>query len=326
MPFISLVCPQCAAPLPRAAYWRTVTCAWCGTTVTRSAQMVEAAGFHQAYGRVHQDADLPSRVVRVGPYRYGVMAGLGRGVSSEVFLARRIHPFGQYVTLKLGRDPASSPALKHEAEVLLQLQALHSAGSAYFSQRLPQLVASGVTTDGAGRDVHALVLRHPVGHWGSLADAARVLGSGLDPRHVVWMWRRVLEVLGYLHDNGWSHGDLGAEHLLVHPANHGVQVIGWAHAQRGATAATTDLMQLAWTMRTLLAGNDPATDTSSAPALPASIPAPLATLLKAGSEDAKWVAQHGAHDMLARVAEAAREAFGPPRFLPLVLPGTSSIS
>jgi Lipopolysaccharide kinase (Kdo/WaaP) family len=324
MPFISLVCPQCAAPLPRAAYWRTVTCVYCGTTVTRGAEVVQAAGFHQAYGRVHQDHDVPSRVLRVGSHRYGVLAGLGGGVLSEVFLARRIHPFSGPVTLKLGRDPASSPSLRHEAEVLLQLQALGGAGSAYFSQRLPQLVISGSTPDGTGRDVHALVLRHPAGHWGSLADAARVLGSGLDPRHVVWMWRRVLEVLGYLHDNGWSHGDLGAEHLLVHPANHGVLIIGWSQAQKNGKAAPRDLMQLAWTMRSLLAG--PALDSSGAPVLPASVPAPLATLLRAASEDTKWIAQHGAHDMLAQVAQAAREAFGPPRFLPLVLPGTHAVA
>jgi len=313
MPFVSLMCPQCAAPLPRAACWRTVTCSYCGATVSRGAEVVRAAAFREAWLRVHQAVDLPARVVSVAQGRYGLIAGLGGGESSQVYLAQRIHPFGERVTLKLARTDNADAALQYEAEAIRQLQSLKAAGSAYFSLRLPQLVACGTARDGASPDRHALVLRHPTGFWGSLADVMRGHGMGVDPRHIVWMWRRVLEVLAYLHDNGWQHGDLCPEHLLVHPRNHGVQMIGWTRARHGGPGAVQDLMQLAWSMRMLLAGQAASGD--HPPPLPASTPAPLAALLLAGSEDERWCAQHGARGILAQLGEAAGQSFGASRFV-----------
>lgn len=313
MPFVSLMCPQCAAPLPRAAYWRTVTCSYCGATVSRGAETIRAASFHEAWLRVHQAVDLPARMVSVGERQYGLLAGLGGGESSQVFLAQRVHPFGERVTLKLARTDGATAVLQQEAETVRQLQGLKTAGSAYFSQRLPQLVASGTARDGTSPERHALALRHPTGFWGSLADVMRGHPTGVDARHAVWMWRRVLEVLAYLHDNSWQHGDLCPEHLLVHPRNHGVQMIGWARARHGGHGAVQDLMQLAWSIRMLLSGQ--AGSGEHPPSLPATTPAPLAALLLAGSEDARWCAQHGARGLLAQLGQAAEQSFGVSRFV-----------
>lgn len=262
----------------------------------------------------------------MGTRRYDLLAGLGGGESSQVFLARRVHPFGERVTFKLARNDGAATALQREAEVIVQLQALRSAGSAYFSQRLPQLVASGIARDDVSPERHALVLRHPTGFWGSLADVVRGHKAGVDARHVVWMWRRVLEVLAYVHDNGWAHGDLRPEHLLVHPHNHGVQMIGWAHARQGGHGAARDLMQLAFSMRMLLAGE--AASRSDAAPLVSAIPAPLAALLRASSEDARWCGQHGARGILAQLGQAAEQSFGAPQFVvfhPIAAPAAHQV-
>ena len=41
MPFVTLLCPQCSAPLPRQAHWRMVTCLYCHASVTNSQEVVE---------------------------------------------------------------------------------------------------------------------------------------------------------------------------------------------------------------------------------------------------------------------------------------------
>lgn len=324
MPFVSLTCPQCAAPLPRAAFWRTVTCTYCGVTVSRSAEVVQASAFRQVRLRVHGDVAAPTRVVRVGSNRYGLMASLGRGTASQVFLARRLHPFAGHSTLKLSCDADGAACLAREATVLAALMALRSAGSAYFSQRLPQLVATapfhwlaGSAFDQPDPANHALVLRHPTGYWGSLADALTTHVGLPDARHAVWVWRRVLEVLAYVHDNGWSHGDIVLEHLLVHPADHGVQLIGWGAAQNAQrhhkARQDRDLMQLAWSLRRWLAG--PQSAGSAAPALPSSVPQPLAELLGRSSEDSRWVSLQTAAALQQQLSQAAIASFGAPRFL-----------
>jgi len=118
---------------------------------------------------------------------------------------------------------------------LRELQAIHSDGAgAYFSQHLPEVVAEG-EVEGGSHGQRALVLRHPNGYWGSLAALSVCFAQGIDPRHAVWIWRRMLGVLSYIHAVGWAHGDVRPEHALVHPQDHGVRLIGWASALRGAT-------------------------------------------------------------------------------------------
>lgn len=319
MPFITLTCPQCAAPLPRQASWRMVTCTFCGASVSRSPEVVQAAWFREASARVRADPEPPANAIRVGGIRYRILARLGSGTSSEVFLGARSGPFAERVTIKRALNPAHNASLAREAGILGELQALKIPGSAYFSQRLPQPVGLG-PADGSGNAARlALVLRHPSGYWGSLADVLRVRPQGIDPRHAVWIWRRILDILGFIHAAGWAHGDVAAEHLLVHPADHGILLIGWAAAQPVGSrreadparpGAARDLLQAAWTIRTLLAGGD------MLPAIPAATPERLADLLRRASEDADWCLAQGAGGLDSLLQAAARDAFGPPQFVP----------
>ncbi len=304
--FTALTCPQCGGALPRQALWRMVACPYCRAMVTRSTSVVERATYRAAYLRsLGGDS---GRVLPIAGQRYRVLAPLGQGEHCEVLLAERCGALPQRVTIKLARDTGHT--LATEADTLRRLQALQVAGSAYFSQRLPQPVASGRCGE-AGHERAALVLRHPSGFWGSLEDVQRAHPQGLtDARHAVWLWRRVLELLGYIHAAGWAHGDLRAAHWLLHPADHGVLVIGWSRARQGGDTPR-DLMQSAWTIRALLSGEG-----GDRPAMPSRLPTPLADVLHAASEDATWCARLGAQGIDQALTAAAREAFGPPQFIP----------
>jgi len=308
MIFVSLNCPQCGASLPSSARWRTVQCLYCSAIVSPQVRTILAADFRAAYERSLADDNAASHIVCAGQ-RYRIITPLTS--SASVLLAQRIGAGPERVVIKLSQSPHT---LQHEAAILHQLQAAAIPGAAYFSQRLPQLVAQGAATGNVAAGAQALVLRHPVGYWGSLADVRRHYPGGIDPRHAVWMWRRMLEVMGYVHAAGWAHGRLAPEHLLVHPADHGILIIGWAGAQRLSVNATAarDLMQAAWSIRCLLDGSG---DDGNEPPIAAAVPAPLATLLRRASEDAPWCARHGAAGIDQALKTAAVAAFGPARFL-----------
>jgi hypothetical protein len=276
--------------------------------VTRSSRVVERKTFHEAWLRSLGVNGARGRLLQIRARTYRVLATLGDTDGCEVMSAITCGPLPERVLIKLAHDGANS--LATEAEVLQRLQGLDLPSSAYFSQRLPEFVALGVT-EGFSDARDALVTRQPVGYWGTLDDVMAHHPSGLrDPRHAVWLWRRVLEVLGYLHGAGWTHGDLRASHWLVNPGDHGVLLIGWACARRAGPVAR-DLMQSAWTVRALLHGHSEAP-----PPLGAQVPAPLAGLLRVASEDAAWCTRHGAAEIDRQLAAAAREAFGPPAFIP----------
>jgi hypothetical protein len=313
--FEALTCPQCGGPLPRQALWRHVSCPHCKAVVTRAQAVVRRAGFRDALERSRGPANEGGRVLSAGGVAYAILAPLGRGDHSEVLLGERTGPLRARVTIKRAEGDAAAARLRREAATLRALQALEIAGSAYFSQRLPQPVHAGAAVlDGVAQEV--LVLRHPTGHWGSLAAVREAQPRGVDARHIVWMWRRVLETLAYRHGAGWVHGDLGLDHLLVQPAQHGVRIIGWSRAVHETGAAlergrARDLQQLAWSMRALLHGTG-----DGVPDVPATTPAPLASLLRQASDGAASSPPRDAASLERALGEAAAASCGPPRGVP----------
>ena len=309
-----LACPQCSAPLPRVATWRSVRCPACGSMVMRSVKMVRREAFSDALRRARQGMDAASsRQIVCGGVGYALLESLGRGAASEVHLARRLGPTPLLVTLKLSLSAAAADPLAREAKVLRELRAVDGAEGVYAAEQLPEVIAWVPVDDGSGR--RALVLRHPSGYWGSLAALSGRFPEGIDPRHSVWIWRRLLGILSFIHGLGWSHGDVRPEHALVHPQDHGVRLIGWADARGNAPppAKAADLMRSARVVHVLLAGSN------GPEALPSRVPSVLGSLISRAGGDEAFCNEQGAPGLEALLLAAARDAFGPPAFVPLVL-------
>ena len=308
--FSSPQCPQCGGSLPRQALWRTVHCSYCKAVVTLNTRWVERAGFRAAWQRaqVRPESSGAHEWLTLQGHDYRLLGRLGHGEQADVWLAERQGNARLRAVLKLQRG--SGDTLAAEAQTLRQLHGLQAADSAYFSLRLPQVLAVGMGRSTA-HDGMALALHAWPGFTASLADVLDTHAEGLaDARHAVWLWRRVLELLAYLHRHAWCHRDLRAEHWLIHPGDHGVNLVGWGAARRGADPAI-DLQQSAWTVRAALAGlND------RAPLLPARCPPALAELLNRASEDRDWCREQGADGLARRLTAAALADFGPPRFVP----------
>ncbi len=310
MTFTALNCPQCSAPLPRVALWRSVKCSSCGALIARSGSLVQRDPFRQALLRARQ-ADPSAASLTLGGSSYRILQDLGTGEHSTVHLARRMGPLPMLVTVKLASSEAGARSHTREATIIRELQATDPGGpGAFFSRLLPEVVGLGVID---GNQRHALILRNPTGYWGSLGALADHFSSGLDPRHTVWIWRRILAVLGFIHGHGWSHGDVRPEHALVHAPTHGVRLIGWASARRGSgsTEQAEDLQHSARIIRVLLS--------TSGGSLPSGTPAGFAQLVDRASNDPDFSRAHGAPGLDEQVRIEARKAFGPPTFVPLTI-------
>lgn len=281
----ALTCPQCGAALPRQARWRMLACPFCTAVVGRGPQPVTRARFRAAWLRTRAADGLP-----LAGERYRLLHPLGGGQHAEVWLAERLGNARERVTLKLAW-PQGEAALRREAATLQALHALDGERAAFFRRHIPRVRAAG---ESEGR--MALALSPAQGCWGSLQDAAD-LPALREPRHLVWLWGRVLEQLDFLHAQGFTHGDLRAVHWLIHPGDHGVQLCGWAAAGQGGDPRR-DLLQSAATLREAFAR--------------APLPTPLRRLL----DDPNPATAHALRE---RLREAAREAFGPPRFIPFTV-------
>lgn len=294
-----------------------VSCPYCTAMVTRSDLVVEAKTFHEAWLRARPFSNADpilnlgniGSTIRVGDLVFLLQARLGRGNSSEVFLALRLDTHWERVVIHRALSSDTDGPLAREYAVLTALLSFDGNGSAYFSQRIPEAIALGHCAN-TGRET--LVTRPISGCWGSLLDVMRHRSRVIDPRHGVWIWRRILDTLGYLHANGWAHGDVHPGHVLVQPADHGAFLIDWKNARpnAGSHAMRDDLIHSAWCIRALLHGlgdSEPGFDSLTPPA--------LMQILRQVSEDTDRDFEMSAPGIGKVLKAAALADFGPPKFI-----------
>jgi hypothetical protein len=284
--------------------------------------------------------------VRVAGRTFALLGRLARGEGSDVFLARRDARLTELVVLKVLRVLADADLLAGEWRALAALHESTAQGAHFFTTLLPQPVAHGElvpASEPSAAPRPTSVFRWRSGFLHTLDDVVREYPAGVEPQTAVWMWKRVLEVLGWVHRSRYVHGAVLPVHWLVHPRDHGVVLVGWSRAVPYAGRATaplpaTSAASEAYYPRAVWSGapSSPATDiTMSArcvvralggdPArgtLPARVPAPIADVLRAHADDAPSAARtDDAWELMQRVGQAGRAAYGPARYHPFRMPG-----
>ncbi len=129
--------------------------------------------------------------------------------------------------LKLTRDPADNDLLDREAAALIRV---HRTLDARFLPYVPVLIDRQRHQDPAtGAERRANLIGRLDG-FVTLADVHAAYPGGVDPRDAAWMWRRLLVAVGLAHGAGVIHAAVVPDHVLIHPAEHGLVLIDWCYA------------------------------------------------------------------------------------------------
>ncbi|WP_242614441.1 molecular chaperone DnaJ [Actinomadura roseirufa] len=178
-----------------------------------------------ALWRAYKEAD--AAVITTGRRAYRLTtAPPVHGDLAELYEAET-GPAPRRVLLKMPRDRRDGDLIEREAAALRRLRA---DGDPRLRPYAPELVESFRHRDaatGAERRVNALAA---LDGFHSLEDVAAAHPDGLDPRDAAWMWRRLLVALGYAHRAGVLHGAVLPDHVLIHPAEHGLVLVDWCYS------------------------------------------------------------------------------------------------
>lgn len=124
------------------------------------------------------------------------------------------------VVLKLPMSQADSDLLREEDATLKAL----AVEAQQYAKHLPQVLTRFRLAD----QRLALVLDHLEGF--TLTQLRARFTDGIEPRHITWILRRCLSVLGYVHSRQVLHGNITPDHILVRPQDHNVWLLDWTRA------------------------------------------------------------------------------------------------
>ncbi len=131
--------------------------------------------------------------------------------------------------VKMPRSPKNNDLVAHEIDVLKilnseveeQYRPFHSTTVDSFSHR-------DKTT---GKTRKCVVLEDLDG-FVSLADVLSAYPNGIHTRHVAWIARRLFVAMDTAHRAGIVHSAVFPEHVMIHPADHGVVLVDWSYAAK----------------------------------------------------------------------------------------------
>ncbi len=131
------------------------------------------------------------------------------------------------LVLKVVQSPADNDLLENEAKILQHLNAEDVLTSS--SHFVPTLHETFLLKSEKNTRRRVNILPYAEGYV-SLQEILTEYPDGLDFRDVVWMFKRLLMVLGRTHRQGVVHGAILPQHVLVHPINHGLRLVEWCYA------------------------------------------------------------------------------------------------
>jgi hypothetical protein len=335
----ALMCPQCNAPLTPHRFARSVVCAYCGTTVQLDESSVSAATFHAAFRLWNspESYQIPAWV-SIGDRNWALDKLIAHGDISDVYAGRRARWPTELVILKMLRDRQNVELFENEWNVLQILQQSDAPGADTFTALLPQPIMHDNLTGGTFSGQRVSIFRWASGFQYTFEKVIQVYPQGVVPQASIWIWRRILEVLSFIHASGMAHGAVLPQHLLIQNNEHGVRLVGYGSAGRlneklrigspGSEAfyaqparsrmmlsTQLDLAMSARCIAAILGGN-PATLS-----LPKTVPVQVADIVqRIALSEPTGTRSEDAWTIREELGEIAKEVFGPPRFVPIVMP------
>lgn len=314
------LCESCGAPLEAPWAELVIVCQFCGA--------------HNLPGS--PDGPVPPRVpvdgrprLNVGGRTYVIEGRLAEGESSTVYRARWVVRLGELVTLKVLSALTDADLMRREWQVLTDLHRSTIQGAEHYLTRLPSPVAHGLVETDQPRPVSVFGWKSGFVH--TLEDITRVHDDGVPTPVMVWLLKRLLELLGWVHRAGYVHGAVTPEHVLVHPRDHGAMLVGWSLALpwREGQRARVLAVPRRWPGLYPHRWASPARDIANACTIVRTAAgwdrpgdhrdAPLEALLQQGMNegfDDAWQAREA-------LVKASAEVLGPPAYHPLPMPGWS---
>jgi len=287
---------------------------------------------------------MEPQVIKTPKGQYVVESLLTHGDLADIYRCSYTGKAGakQGLAFKVVQSAADNDLLEHEAKVLATLYPADQPEEKFY-RFLPRVHDTFMLRGAKGRTNRRVNVLPLYSEHVSLSDVIKAHPGGVDYRDAVWMFKRTLMALGFVHRKGVVHGAVLPTHVLVHPVEHGAKLIDWAYAvqdpwpkdgrvkamstpyrefyapeilAKGMVSAHTDIFMAAQCMVALLGG-----DVKSRKA-PATVPVQIRMFLESCLFSAQFRRPDDAWALLEEFDQMLERLVGKPKYRPLVMPAT----
>lgn len=130
--------------------------------------------------------------------------------------------YANSVIVKILMDPFDIDLMRNEARIIKTFEANQDSRLVH----LPVLLDQFKTTNNR----MGLIFRRFNGYSIDTVLENPRYKNGIPQKHAVWMFNRLLRVLGYVHDLGIVHCNIDPSHLIIRPYDHNLCLIDWSYA------------------------------------------------------------------------------------------------
>jgi hypothetical protein len=289
---------------------------------------------YDGYWPRRDDGGEPVAAIRGALDVYTPQRLLAVGDVTEVYLATGEYdsdatPEALYL-LKVARVADGGRCLEIERKCLAAL--LAAAKDSTYQAYLPALVESLPASERLTKPVN--VFAYEPG-WHTL-EQVHEQHPALDGRHLGWIFKRLLTVVGFCHRHDWMHAALLPGHVLIEAAGHGLRLVGWGQSvekgqqiknipkkykewyppevlHKRPAGPATDLFVAARLM-VYLAGGDPVTSW-----MPETVPLAMRQFFSTCLLESARMRPDDAWAVMEDYDELLHRLYGPPKFIDLTL-------
>jgi hypothetical protein len=269
----------------------------------------------------------PTPPIKSPKRKYEIIDLLAAGDVADIYTATSDNK--EYL-LKISRIEGGEKLLNQEQKALTQL--LTKAGTKSYARYLPILAESFLAKDKIQKRVNVFVREEGFYTLPQIHEQH----STLDGRHIAWIFKRLLTIVGFAQQNNIVHAAVLPSHVLVNPETHGLQLVGWGHSVDGGeqvktisakyrdwypvevlkkkpAGGVTDLFMAAKCM-VYLAGGDLGTNR-----MPDAIPPKMQRFIKSCLLEGSAMRPGDTWKLLEDFEILLKEVYGPPKFHELLM-------
>jgi serine/threonine protein kinase len=139
----------------------------------------------------------------------------------------------RHAVFKIARSAADNDLADAESKTLLAMYPAAQTPERFY-RYLPKPIDSFLLKGEKGMGNRRVNVMELADGYVSLAEIIHAYPKGIDYRDAVWMFKRALAALWYVHRQKLVvHGAILPPHILVHPTGHGAKIVDWSYAVQG---------------------------------------------------------------------------------------------